>query len=352
MLHAHVKKQFGSFRLDVSVESRVRITGLFGPSGCGKTTFLNCLAGITRPDAGTIQLHHDTWFGTEQGADWPVCRRRVGYVFQDSLLFNHMSVLKNITYGHKPDSAGPRVEEVVDVLEIAGCLDRMPDELSGGQRRRAAVARALLRNPALLLFDEPLTGLDAALAGRIIVYLKRVLDTFAIPAVYVSHSISDIAYLCEEVIVFEKGRVVVQGPPASVVTHAGVLNDHHLSELLNVFDAYRIATDPLDQSIRCRIGENELLIYGPHDDQREHLTLAIHACDIVLAARKPDRISARNAVPGTIERIEPLGTKVLIFLDVGVRWIVEIGRAAVAELGLKPGVQVFAIVKATAIQVL
>ena len=352
MLAAKIWKRLGSFVLDVDVRCSERVTGLFGVSGCGKTTFLNCLAGVGTADGGRIRLGSATWLDVERGVNLPARERRVGYVFQESLLFGHMTVLKNVTYGLEKHSSGPGLDEVVGVLEIGDLLGRMPDELSGGQQRRVAVARALLRHPALLLLDEPLTGLEAELAGRVLVYLKRVLDVFGIPTVYVSHSISDIAYLCDDAVVLSGGTVISQGPPGVVMTRCGVLDERHLIELQNVFEAGLVSTGGEDQSIRCRVGENELTVYGSAPRGGERLTLGIQACDIVLATQRPQGLSARNVLPGTVRRVEPVGSKVLVFLDVGVEWMVEVGRAAVAELGLRAEVKVFAIVKATAVRIL
>ncbi len=354
MLSAKLQERRGDFLLDLDVTCPRRVTGLFGPSGCGKTTLLDCLSGVTRPDAGRIQLGDSTWFDATERRSVPTRHRRVGYIFQDSLLFGHMTVLANITYGQRGGSRGPQLDEVVRVLEIGELLDRPPAELSGGEQRRTAIARALLRDPALLLFDEPLTGLDVGLAGRVIVYLKRVLDAFDIPAIYVSHSISDIVYLCEDVIVLDAGRVIAQGPPAAVITRRGVLSDQHLRELENVFPARLLGADETDRSIRCRLGEQDLVLYGRLAEQRSNVVLSVRACDIVLASERPSRISARNALAATVTRVEPVGAKVLVFIDMGadVQWMVEVGRAAVAELVIRPQAQIFAIVKATAIQTL
>jgi len=354
MLSATFQKRRGDFLLDIDVTCGRRVTGLFGTSGCGKTTLLDCLSGVTRPDAGRIQLGESIWFDAAERCSVPVRRRRVGYVFQDSLLFGHMTVLDNITYGRRPHGHGPQLDEVVDVLQIGDLLDRRPAELSGGQQRRTAIARALLRDPALLLFDEPLTGLDVSLAGRVIVYLKRVLDTFDIPAIYVSHSISDIIYLCEDAIVLDGGRVTAQGVPATVITGRGVLSDQHLRELENVFPARLIGTDAAEQSVRCRLGDQDLVLYDRLTERKDEIVLAVRACDIVLAPQRPGLTSARNVLATTVTRVEPVGAKVLVFIDMGsgVQWMVEVGRAAVAELGLRPEARVFAIVKATAIQTL
>lgn len=352
MLRATVAKKLGEFTLDASIQSDGRVTGLFGPSGSGKTTLLNCIAGLLAPDRGDIRVFDSVFFTTESPACLPIRERRVGYVFQDSLLFEHMSVRANLLYGRNRRGDGPGLDDVVDVLGLGALLDRRPRELSGGEQRRVAIGRALLSNPAILLFDEPLTGLDAALAGRVMVYLKRVLDKFAIPAIYVSHSISDVIYFCDEVVVLQNGRAVTQGPPGEVIARRGVLTDRHLADLRNVFTATDAIYDPEHGAIRCRVGANELLVYSATLDRAAEPTLAIRANDIILAAARPERISARNVLPATVKRVEPVDGKTLVFIDVGPTWIVEVGPAAVSELGIVPGAAVFAVIKASAFELL
>ena len=352
MLNVRARKQLGDFPLDVYMRCRRRVTALFGPSGSGKTTVLNCIAGLTRPDDGEIKLDETVFYAREPLTDLPIRERRIGYVFQDSLLFEHMSVRDNLLYGRKKAGGGPAFDEVVDVLAIRHRLDRRPHELSGGEQRRVAIGRALLSDPALLLLDEPLTGLDAALAGRVMVYLKRVLDTFDIPAIYVSHSISDVIYTCDEVVVLDGGRAVAKGAPTEVIARRGVLDDRHLADLQNVFNATDAEYDDEKAAIQCRIGRGRLMIYSETADRSPRPTLSIRANDIILAAERPKRISARNILSATVDRIAPIGGKVLVFIDVGVPLMVEVGPAAVAELGLAPGADVIAIVKASAIQVL
>lgn len=352
MLTVDIRKRVGTFTLRLLARCEHRVTGLFGPSGSGKTTVLDCIAGALAPDSGEIRLNDTVFCSTESAMTLPVRRRRVGYVFQDSLLFEHKTVRANLLYGHRGDGGGPAFDDVVDVLGLRFRLDRRPRELSGGEQRRVAIGRALLSAPSLLLLDEPLTGLDAALAGQVMVYLKRVLDRFDIPAVYVSHSISDVIYFCDEVIVLNGGRAVAKGPPAEVIARRGVLDDRHLADLQNVFIAADARYDADRHVVRCRVGGSELTIYSATHDRTPAPTLSLRANDIILAAQRPERISARNIVPAVVKRIERVDGKVLVFIDVGPTWIVEVGPAAVSELRLGPGSEVFAVVKASAIAVL
>lgn len=191
------------FALQVSVTLSARTTALYGPSGAGKTTLLEAIAGIRRPQSGSIELNGRV---VCDGAVFvPPRHRRVGYVPQDDALFPHLSVRQNVMYG----AAAPD-QDVIDVLEIGALLDRGVQRLSGGERKRVALARALLARPEVLLLDEPLAGVDVALRDRVLEYLVRVRDEFPIPTVYVTHHMQEVQAICEEIVVLERGRVVEQ----------------------------------------------------------------------------------------------------------------------------------------------
>lgn len=185
------------FTLEVSLELGARTTALYGPSGAGKTTVLELIAGFRAPQRGRIELH---------GRDVthvPPRHRRVGYVPQDDALFPHLSARQNVFYGARDTTA----HDVIDVLEIAPVLDRSVRQLSGGERKRVALARALLTRPEVLLLDEPLAGVDVALRDRVLDYLVRIRDEFAVPTVYVTHHLEEIETLCEEIVTLDRGRV-------------------------------------------------------------------------------------------------------------------------------------------------
>ena len=191
------------FTLDVSLDLRSKATALVGPSGAGKTSLLECIAGLRKPERGTIVLND------RDVTHLPPRARRIGYVPQDDALFPHMSVRRNILYGW---SVGPlvrwSVDHVIDVLEIRTILDRGVRQLSGGERKRVALARALLSGPEVLLLDEPLAGIDLELRTRVLDYLIRVLGEFPIPAIYVTHQREEATAICEEIAVLDRGRIV------------------------------------------------------------------------------------------------------------------------------------------------
>lgn len=184
------------FTLDVSATLANGTTALYGPSGAGKTTLLELIAGIRKPRSGTIELDgrmiHDV----------APRHRRIGYVPQDDVLFPHLSVRQNIFYGGDANAA-----EIIDALEIAPLLDRGVQRLSGGERKRVALARALVTRPNLLLLDEPLAGVDIALRDRVLAYLVRVREKFPVPTIYVTHHMQEVEAICDEIVVLERGRL-------------------------------------------------------------------------------------------------------------------------------------------------
>jgi molybdate transport system ATP-binding protein len=208
------------FTIDAAFTTDAAVTALFGPSGAGKTSILSMIAGLRRPQAGTIRLGPRVLFDAATRVNLAPEERRVGYVFQDHLLFPHLTVRRNLLYGWRrrpPDARKVAVERAVAVLELQGLLDRLPHTLSGGQRQRVAFGRALLGGPELLLLDEPLAALDEALKQRVLDYVEQVVAEWQIPTVYVTHDAVAVRRLARHVLMVEEGRVRAAGPPAEVL---------------------------------------------------------------------------------------------------------------------------------------
>jgi molybdate transport system ATP-binding protein len=214
MLRVDVTKQLGEFSIEASFASTGRITGLFGASGAGKTSLVNLIAGLLRPDRGSIAIDGETLDDTANRIHVPAHRRRIGYVFQDARLFPHLDVRENLDYGRRmnrlaEDSAQRR--RVTDLLDIGSLLDRRPGQLSGGERQRVALGRALLAQPRLLLLDEPLGSLDEERKVEILPYLERLRDEAGIPMVFVSHDSGEMRQLATQVVMLRRGRVIAFG---------------------------------------------------------------------------------------------------------------------------------------------
>lgn len=209
------------FELALRFETGEGVTALFGPSGSGKSTALGLTAGLLRPDAGTIRLGERVLVDRAAGVFVPPERRRVGCVFQDHLLFPHLSVRRNLLFGHARRTSRPMdFDRVVRVLEVGDLLSRRPDTLSGGQRQRVALGRALLRGPELLLLDEPLASLDQGLKDRLLTYLERAKAEWNIPTLFVSHDRADVLRLADRVVMIEAGKALASGPAREVLRHA------------------------------------------------------------------------------------------------------------------------------------
>lgn len=214
-MEVHVTRQQGDFKLDASFQgAESGVTALFGPSGAGKTSIVNMVAGLMRPDTGRIAVNGLCLFDAELGIDLPPERRRIGYVFQDGRLFPHLSVGANLTYGMHLTPEDRRfvgLDAVVELLGIGHLLQRRPAKLSGGEKQRVAIGRAMLTSPAMLLMDEPLASLDASRKAEVKPFIARLSQEFAIPILYVSHALDEIVDLADRLVIMEAGQVAAAG---------------------------------------------------------------------------------------------------------------------------------------------
>ncbi|MET0969641.1 MAG: molybdenum ABC transporter ATP-binding protein [Tardiphaga sp.] len=214
MLRVDVFKQLGAFSLDVAFVSAGQVTGLFGASGAGKTSLIAMVAGLTTPDRGVIAINDAVLFDSKAGINVPPHRRRIGYVFQDSRLFPHLSVAQNLDYGRRMNRLVRDLADesrITEMLDIGHLLDRRPGGLSGGERQRVALGRALLSKPRLLLLDEPMGALDEARKAEIMPYLTRLRDEGLVPMVFVSHDADEMRQLATDIVLLKRGRIVASG---------------------------------------------------------------------------------------------------------------------------------------------
>jgi molybdate transport system ATP-binding protein len=212
----NVRLPLAHFTLDVDAVLDGRVTAIFGASGAGKTCLLELIAGLRRPAEGAVCVDGTVLTSIAAGTFIAPEQRAIGYVPQEGALFPHLSVRKNLLYGFNPARARPAgltFAHVTEVLEIAPLADRAIGPLSGGEKQRVALGRALLAAPRLLLLDEPLAGLDAPLRERLLPYLARVRDEFAIPMLYVTHAPDEVVALCDAVLVLANGQVTARGRP-------------------------------------------------------------------------------------------------------------------------------------------
>jgi len=215
-MRVELRRRQGACLIEVAFQSdEDGITALFGPSGAGKSSIINMVAGLWRPDGGSVFVRGRCLFDSARGIDLPPERRNVGYVFQEDLLFPHLSVRGNLLYGRRRDrsgGAGVDFEQVVNLLGIGHLLSRKPKALSGGEKQRVAFGRAVLSNPDILLMDEPLASLDEARKEEMLPFIKDMNARFSIPVLYVSHSLEEILALTGNIIKLANGKIVDSGP--------------------------------------------------------------------------------------------------------------------------------------------
>jgi len=354
-LVASIRKQrrgtsFSSFVLDVSIEAASGITILFGPSGAGKSTLLDCIAGLARPDAGNIAVAGDILFDSAAKIELLPQERHIAYVFQSLALFSHFTVEENIEYGLTDVSEQERRARVAEILEafhVRKIRNQKPGQISGGERQRTALARSLVTAPRVLLLDEPLTGLDAALKTAIVEDLRAWNAARRIPILYVTHSREEVDALGERVIAIDNGRVVSHGMPLEVLDAPRRKPLAQAAGFENLLSATVLDLREPDGVMRVRLGESKCEIEAPlaHAGVGDRVELAIRAGDILLAIERPRGLSARNILEGRIVSLDQRGTMYVARVDCGVMFIAHITPGAVRALELSAGKPVWLVLK-------
>lgn len=353
MLAVDVSRTLDGFSLTAQFEAGSGITALFGRSGVGKTMLVNMLAGLHRPDHGRIALNGQVLFDSAVGIDVPPNRRRLGYVFQEDRLFPHLSVRSNLTYGMKlvPEAERRiRFNDVVDLLDIAALLDRRPHYLSGGEKQRVAIGRALLASPRLVLMDEPLASLDADRRAEILPFIEGLRDELDLPVVYVSHSMDEIVRLADTVVLMTRGEVAASGPVEDLLSRLD------LRPLTGRYDAGAVLSAVVeehiaaDQLTRLSVPGGSLLVAALALDVGTALRVRIRARDVTLALQPQEQVSVLNRFHGVVAQIaEDEGPHVDVLVDIGAPLWARITRRSAAALGLAPGTPVYALIKSVAI---
>lgn len=351
------KRLSDAFALDAAFDIPAGFTVLFGASGSGKTTILRAIAGLTRPDAGRIIVGGTSLFDSNASVDVPVQQRRAGYVFQQLALFPHMTVRDNIAYGLQTATAAEtpsRVDAIAESFRIAHLLDRKPGQISGGERQRTALARALVTDPAILLLDEPLSALDHAIQARILDDLRRWNERRKIPALYVTHSHREAYQIGERVIALEHGRIVATGSSHEVLDQPSHRMLATLAGFENIFGATVIERAVNNGTMRTRLDGSQTDLEVPLTEHQRgaRITVAVRAGDIMLAAGEPHGISARNTLRGHLLDITLHGPTVIARVDVGATFVVHVTPSALHALQLQAGREVWLVIKTYSCRVL
>jgi molybdate transport system ATP-binding protein len=349
-----IKHRLGTFVLDAQFEAGSGLVALFGRSGSGKTSIINAIAGLIRPQQGRITIDGTALVDTERGVFVPRHRRRIGYVFQEGRLFPHLTVRQNLLYGRWFAPGVKRegdLERVVDLLGIGALLERRPGRLSGGEKQRVAIGRALLADPRLLLMDEPLASLDEARKAEIMPYIERLRDQGAMPIIYVSHSIAEVARLATTVVLLSEGKVAAVGPTSEVLQRLDLFPLTGRAEAGAIIEATVERHDEIFglTELTSRAGRWKLARIDAPTGAR--LRLRVRARDVLLAKSAPADLSALNVLPGVVADIAPNdGPIVEIRVDCsGEALVARLTRYSVQRLGLRPGTPVFALVKSVAL---
>lgn len=347
----------GGFTLDLDLRLGGGATGVFGPSGSGKSTLLHAIAGLLPSELIRVAVDGEVLVDLAAGVLPPAHRRRVGLVFQDHRLFPHLSVQGNLGYGMVPGGS-VELEEVVDLLELGDLLDRLPRECSGGQRQRVAIGRALLAAPRVLLLDEPLSSLDRGLKLQVLPFLRRVQERFRLPTLMVSHDLSDLLALTDELLLMDGGRAAGQGDLPTIAADQSAVELLAGSGLSFSLPGHMVRRDrtglgwvaltgrgganPAASEVACgdvtaEVGDEVEVILGP--------------ADIVLAVPPMDaQLSLTNHLAGTVERVTRTAARCLVQVDCGLEApvLAEVTERAVERLALTPGAPVVALFKAQA----
>ena len=359
------RQQSIEFSLEVDFDAAPGFTILFGPSGAGKTTLLDCIAGLTTPESGRISVGDRVWFDSAQRTNLAVAKRRVGYVFQNLALFPHLTVEQNVQYGlaHLPQPERKnRSSAILQAFRIADLAQRSAREISGGESQRAALARTLVTDPAVLLLDEPLAALDAATKSNIIDDLRTWNRAHRIPIMYVTHSREEVFALGERVLVLDAGRIVAQGTPHEVISAPWLETVAQLAGMENIFDAVVEAVHPERGTMVCKIrmspADKPASGSGAVDPEAVMLEtplvrggvgatfrVGIRAGDVLLATSPPVGLSARNVIPGRIVSLEQRDVIVSARVKCRVEMEVHLTLAARDSLHLAPGKEVWLVIK-------
>jgi molybdate transport system ATP-binding protein len=355
-IDAHFEGRFGTFMLDVSFSIPSKgITGLFGPSGCGKTTILRCLAGLARVSKGYLQVDGEIW--EDEHRRLPSHARPVGYVFQDARLFTHLSVLDNLRYGMKRSSTRQAIamDPVLDLMGLRSLLKRSPAALSGGEKQRVAIGRALLSQPQLLLMDEPLSALDHDTRNEILPYLEQLHETLSIPIIYVTHDLSEIERLADHLLLMPKsGHIQASGTLAAVLTDLSLPTSRR-PEAVSLLDGIVVSYDAHYEMTLCRIGPLQVDMPGNLGAPGTHRRLRVHANDVSLAKVETHETSILNVLPARVVAVEAVSASQIMVLlalfenDDNGRLLSSVTRKSWERLGLKIGDRVFAQLKSMAL---
>lgn len=352
----------GDFRLQVEAVLHGRVWGVFGPSGAGKTTLLHAVAGLVRPRQGRIVLGDKVLHDSSSRTCLPVHKRRIGCVFQDNRLLPHLSVEGNLRYARRLAGRHARfdLDRIAMLLDLEPLRKRLVDELSGGEKRRVAIGRALLASPELLLLDEPLTGVDAPRRAAVLSYLGRASEELDLSMLVVSHDLEVILTLTDRLLVLEQGRVAACARYPDALANTPAMECIHRTGFTNVLHLRILDAPACERELACAVPVEMVrtrrtapalklpawrLVGG-----NGFVHAALRACDIALALGPIEHISMQNQMRGTITSLHRSGASVMVGVDIGIPLVAEVTAQAAIDMGVRPGQSVWVLFKAHAMR--
>jgi molybdate transport system ATP-binding protein len=348
-----VKHRLGNFSLDACFSADSGTVALFGPSGAGKTTLINAVAGLLRPDRGRVVVDGMTLLDTKGGIDVPPHRRRIGYIFQDGRLFPHLTVRQNLSYGSLLSTGGitaGSTERIVDMLGIGHILNRYPLGLSGGEKQRVAIGRALLAEPRLILMDEPLSSLDEQRKQEILPYIEKLRDETGVPILLVSHSVSEVARLATSVVLISEGRVLAVGAPSQVLQNVEVTKLTGSPLDRSVVAARVTRHDDADDVTTLTSAAGTWLVRRIDAPLEATVRIVVDPTDVILAKEQPRAVSALNCFSGRITGLRDKGPLLDVDVDCSGDLITSrITQFSARRLGLSEGETIHILIKAVAL---
>ncbi len=353
-MEVNICRKQGDFLINTSFSgAETGVTALFGPSGAGKTSVINMVSGLITPDRGHISVKDLCLFDSEKKINLPTERRRIGYVFQDARLFPHISVHSNLTYGLRltpPELRFVSFDSVVELLGIGHLLDRRPSKLSGGEKQRVAIGRALLTSPAMLLMDEPLASLDPQRKAEVLPFITRLSREYKIPILYVSHIIDEILNLADKIVIMDSGNVVASGSPEHLFSRPDIQKHLGMEDHGSVISGIVDDPDNCAGLTQLRFGSLYLTVPPVQAPKGMPIRVRISAKHVAIALKKPEDTSFHNIFAGKVKTIvDNGGPFVDVYVDIGLLLHARISRHSCYKLELNEGKDVFALIKTVAV---
>ncbi|KAA5946944.1 molybdenum ABC transporter ATP-binding protein ModC [Pantoea sp. Bo_2] len=350
MLSLNFMQQQGDHQLEVNLQIPAKgITAIFGVSGAGKTSLINAISGLTQPQRGRIELNDRLLFDAEQKIALPPEKRRIGYVFQDARLFPHYRVRGNLQYG-MATSMKAQFDSLVSLLGLEALLSRFPLSLSGGEKQRVAIGRALLTAPDMLLLDEPLASLDLPRKRELMPYLQKLAKQVDIPMLFVSHSLDEILHLADNVLVLDEGRVKAFGPLERVWSSSAMRPWLPVSDLSSVLRVQVLEQHPDYPMTALSLGDQHIWVSRVNQPVKTPLRIRIASSDVSLALQPPQHTSIRNILPAQVVELLEVGDQVEVKLRIGISELwARITPWARDELGIRPEQWLYAQIKSVSV---